>query len=267
MYTYKTFHATTLPTALPEADVGTGPVRSDAILLPSGTIWDPRGTSTTGRNKKLIYTMEYGCLIKAASAAAAHTAYQVLRAQVGQYAKLYRELHDASTQWMNCRLLEITSTRTPGMNSYLPISMVFETREQVWSGAAVQKIQAFSVAPSGQVALANAGDATATDITITITASTSAITRVDFLETTMSNWYKNFRYDGSIAATKSLVIDCGAWSVQNDGSDDWDNFSFLSNHDVPEIFTVPGIGATIVATKTGGDGDSAMQYDYYNTYA
>lgn len=262
MYTYSTFVATTLPTARPRPNVGTGAVRSDAILLPSGTIFDPTGSAQKRRG---IYTIRYPCMVKESSAANAHTAYQALRALIGVYGKLYRKLYDASTQWLNCRLLDVGATREPDHLFTQPLTLLWETRQEVWHGTLNQDSHAFDASPLQEV-FANGGDAIQRDMTITISAEGSAITVLG-ISSAESGHVSDFHYTGSIAAGEALVIDTGAWSVLNDGDDDWDSLAFQSAHAIEGFLRFKPGNNTITFHRTGGDNTSGIQIDHYDSFA
>lgn len=264
MYTYSTFVSTTLPTARPRPNVGTGAVRSDAILLPSGTIFDP---TSSAQKRRGIYTLQYPCMVSETTAAAAHTAYQALRALIGVYGKLYRKLHDATTQWLYCRLLDVGGAERNALANRFtqPLTLLFETRQEVWHGALNQDSYAFDASPLSKE-INNGGDAVQRDMTITITAQDSAITVLGIANAETGH-VSDFHFTGSIAATKSLVIDTGAWSVLNDGSDAWDDFAFESGHAIDEFLRFMAGNNTITFHRTGGDNTSGIQIDHYDAYA
>lgn len=262
MYTYSTFVATTLPTARPRPNVGTGAVRSDAILLPSGTIFDPTGSAQKRRG---LYTIAYPCMIKETSAANAHTAYQALRALIGVYGKLYRKLYDASTQWLYCRLLDVGATREPDHLFTQPLTLLFETRQEVWHGALNQDSYAFDASPLSKE-INNAGDATQRDMTITISAEGSAITLLG-IDNDESGHVSDFHFTGSIAAGESLIIDTGAWTVLNEGVDAWDDIAFQGTHAIEGFLWFMKGNNTITFHRTGGDNTSGIQIDHYDSFA
>lgn len=261
MYTYSTFISTTLPTARPRPDVGTGPVRSGAILLPSGTIYDPSGEAQKRRG---LYTVEYPCMVKKSTEAAAHTAYQALRALIGQYGKLYRKLYDDSTQTLYCRLVDVRAERIPDHLFNQPLTLVWETRQEVWHGALNTDSSDFTTPVVPEIN--NAGDAIQRDVTITITAAGTDITVVG-ISNAETGHISDFHFTGTIAVGKSLIIDTGAWSVLNDGVDAWDDFAFQATHAIDSIIRFKNGNNTITLHRTGGSNASTYEFKHYDAYA
>lgn len=93
------------------------------------------------------------------------------------------------------------------------------------------------------ITLTNDGNARVTDAIITITAGGVSITDVSIVKTGESD----LQFTGVITAHHSLVIDCGAYSVLNNGVDAYTDFELDTDHAINEWLRLdPGANEIII---------------------
>ncbi len=257
------FGTTDLPARRQMQDAITGRVQSSVIGLPGGHVFDAHGTETAiGEG----YPVKVGGVVCAATPAALKTAVYLLRALKGVQDKLYRtpDGGSANSEWVEARCDSVESIRDWRNRLWENVVLYFTVLDDVWSGAAGEKNIALTTgADEGEAD--NTGDATVRDLTITIAAVGSAITQVD-IENLETGHVSKIRYSGSITAGQSLVIDCGALTVKNNGVDDWDNLSIESAHQIDEWLRLKSGENTIRVTRTGGSADSMATVNWYHAY-
>ncbi len=120
------------------------------------------------------------------------------------------------------------------------------------------------------VTVAPEGNAPITDPVLRITAGDAPITAVSITNTTpeeseggVATEICHISYGATIAAGKELVIDCGAYSVKNNGTEDLANLTRQAGHRVDGLFELrSGETNTIVVTFTGGGTGSVMRLEY-----
>ena len=240
----------TLPTKGVDQQIGPGPVRSSLVRLPGGAVYDTRGADAASEAGQVI---SLSGIVSAASAAALKTAYDTIRAFKGDRDKLYRtpDGGSANSQWMYARCIDAPTRRVAENKLWVPVTLSFELQESYWHGAANSDTITLDASPKeGEVN--NAGTALVRDIVITITANDTAITvvRIANLET---GHISHIGYTGTIAIDKALVIDCGAKTVTNDGSDAFSGFSiYTAYHQVSEWLRLKSGDNTIWVMRTGG---------------
>lgn len=257
--TYKVtkFGSTNFPTARATPDVGTFASLLAIVQLPGGGTHDEQGTD---QSPTMIGPLRVECLLTAATAAAADTAYQLLRALRGVRDKLYRVRQDTDEEWVYARLDKINATRAPEDIATMNVEMIFMVQSRCWSGDAKTPGVLLASTPD-TVICANAGDADVLNAVITITAGTEPLQDIDITD---GRSQTNITFSGTIAATKALIIDCGAKTVENDASDAyayWD----LSSHADDEWVRINQDGATITFAYAGGTptDDGTIAFSYY----
>jgi uncharacterized protein YaiE (UPF0345 family) len=260
MYFYTTFGALTLPTAAPTQDVGAGSVDAPVISLPGGGVYDPYGNEIIPRKgQKVTVQGAFTGANVAAREALAVAAYPLL----GTRGTLSR-VPDATarTETIQARLIDLSFSRTADHNRHWPYSFTFLLLERCWSGAAESPSVALDASPKN-LACPNAGNVRVTNPVVTITAQTSTITSVTVAVTGVSSW----TYTGGIAAGESLVVDCGALTVENNGSDDYAHFALGAAHAIDDWLRIEPGGTTIRVTKTGGGATSTVALSYKDGWA
>jgi hypothetical protein len=286
MYHLYTFDAKALPTRRPDQDLGAGPALAPSFTLPSGGVYDYFSTDAAPTGGTII---RHRGAIMSTTAATLRTEFDEWRAMVGTRARLVRLMDDDDRQiWINARLMEIDADRALE-DTWLDLDFEFQQIDPIWHG--VHRGEGW-VLDSGEVlddglqlddsgartlsaspitlTWHNHGNMTVKNPVITVTAGSANITalQVERLGTGAIAAVEDWDYTGTITAGQSLVVDCGAWSVKNNGSDDWDNFAFDSvNHLSEEMINMPPGDVAIKFTFTGGDVDSTVVVAYDDGWA
>lgn len=217
--------------------------------------------------------------------AATRAAVDVMRSKIGQRNILYRQsLEDCDTgdvQWAYARILSIPVTRQIDQWESQPLQLAFEQYTN-WHGQqhgswllddgyyldmglfldATDDSATLSASP-GTVPVTNAGNMPVYDAVVTITAGSAAITALDVKCGTVTHW----TYSGTIGAGNSLVVDTGAWSVENDGADAIAGFAFGASHRIPAMLELAPGANSFVVTFTGGSTNSTFDISFWDTYA
>lgn len=217
--------------------------------------------------------------------AATRAAVDVMRSKIGQRNILYRQsLEDCDTgdvQWAYARILSIPVTRQIDQWESQPLQLAFEQYTN-WHGRqhgswllddgyyldmglfldATDDSATLSASP-GTVSVTNVGNMPVYDAVVTITAGSAAITALDVKCGTVTHW----TYSGTIGAGNSLVVDTGAWSVENDGADAIAGFAFGASHRIPAMLELAPGANSFVVTFTGGSTNSEFDIAFWDTYA
>jgi len=259
-YWISRFGTAALPTRGEDQDIGPGPVRSSLVRLPGGEVHDTRGTGDATEAGQII---RVSGILLAANGAALKTAYDILRVMKGDYRKLYRSPDggSANSEWLYARCLDVPTRRGVGTKLWLPVSLIFELHESYWHGADGSDTITLSTTPkSGEIT--NSGNAVATQIIITVTATTAAISAI-IIENEEVGHVSKITYTAEIGIGKALVIDCGAKSVKNDGTDDFANFAIVTaDHKITEWLRLKPGANTIKITRTGGHANNTVLFTF-----
>lgn len=277
-YNLTRFDELDLPTSDPEVDVGTGEAHAPIRTLPAGGVFDSLGDQVARRKKTEI---QYRTLVRGDTAALLKTAFDNLKGKWGKRGRLYRRHDTAEYEWILARLMEIKADRKVHQVSAIPIRLVFSLVDPVWwgdshgtpwtfdSGELFDAGKRFDEETEDKVALApsattsfavnNSGNAIVENAVITVTAGDANITALDIRRRIGGTVNEQLLYSGAITAGESLVIDCGAWTVENNGSDDIDNFAFGSLHQTDSMFKLlPGANSIRVDITGGGTGSTIL---------
>lgn len=228
-YRYTTFAGYALPAQEPSHELGPGEHASPLISLPGGGIYDPWGSE---RVRPGARRLRVEGILTAATQAALLAAYADLRALVGTRNTLTRVSDDGlQTHTVTARLQTMETGRTAEWELQVPIRMDFALLAPVWSGTA-RSVTVSSGSTPVALTLPNAGNAPITDVAWTITAvAPGSIISMSLQKSGV--WYWTF--SAEIAAGTSLVVDCGARSVTNDGVDAYASFALsASNHKIAD---------------------------------
>jgi uncharacterized membrane protein YciS (DUF1049 family) len=157
---------------------------------------------------------------------------------------------------------EVRATRRPDYPFALQFEIEFVVVSPCWNGTQ-RNISANLDAIPKNVSCPHGGDYPVSNIIITLTAAGTAITNI------LIGAYASFEINwaGTLAAGQSLVIDCGALSVKNNGVDAYSVFSRTANHKINEWVRIVVAGTVITVTRTGGNNSSTIQFDYYDGWA
>jgi len=255
------FGTAALPTRGEDQDISPGPVRSSLVMLPGGEVYDTRGSGGATQAGQVLTVS--GKLL-AANGAALKTAYDLLRAFKGDYAKLYRtpDGGSANSEWVYARCLGVPTRRSVESRLWLPVSLIFELQESYWHGAdGSDSVTLTTTTVSAEIT--NAGNAEVRDIIITVTATGAAITQID-IKNLEVGYLSHIRYTNTIAIGQSLVINCGAKSVLNNSVEDFDGFHVITaTHKVTGWLVLkPSADSTIEITRAGGGNANTCAFSF-----
>jgi hypothetical protein len=282
MYTLRGFYANTvyheLLDRMPEQDLSTGDHKTEPFDLSSGGAFDGLGSEeATSKSYKLTKTMT----VWFATQAERITYFETLRGMVGQRGRLFREWQDTNIEWVTARLVKVGAERDLDQIRHLEVDVDFEVYSGYWHGdlIAAWTFDSGEIFDSGlffdsggdQVTLDSSpknftitlnGNAIVNDPIITVTAGGANITSLT-IRNLSSNNEADLRYTGTITSGQALVIDCGAYTVENNGVDDEANHSVGANHAINEWFRLKDGSNSIRISITGGSNDSTIDFDYY----
>ena len=235
---------------------------ADAALLalPGGAVHDPWGSAQAP--VKVPYPIRVDFELVETTAEAFRTAVYALRALVGTRALLYRSPDGgvANSESVLARLVGVSGQREAENLLVLGLHLTFEVLAPVWSGTAHTETITLDASPKSQDC-DNDGNGVVRDVTITVTASGSAITAL-IIENLETGHVSKISYGGSITAGQALVIDCAAMTVRNNAVDDYANLTLETGHTLREwLRLMPGAN-TIRVTRTGGDNASTCVLTY-----
>ena len=267
------FGTTALPTRAQTQDVGTGPARTGLVTLPDGSAFDALGTAPS---KRVPWQLSVEGAVVAASDAALLTAASALYALVGQSDYLYRtpDGGTADSQQMRARCLRVDVTRDVRHRLWAQPTLLFEAQEPVWSGTAdVTTVGTLST--GGTLTITNAGNAPVWNPRFKLVASGAAITSMA-LRCATAGYQAQLCYGtaygtgtsgGTLANGGTLVIDCGAYSVTNNGTGDYANFGLGALHAIDDWAVLrPATTTPFVATFSGG-GTAIVTATHRSAYA
>jgi len=240
---------------------GAGPVESSHVTLIGGAHYDWRGDEDAlPPVEEVVIRGQW----VASSAGGMQTKLAALRALRGVKSKLWRT-SGAVNHWRRARCLAVESDLEPGSPSWAEIRLAFELDAEPWSGTTGYTAVTLSASPK-TATIANDGDAIVRDITVSVHPATSAITAIT-IENLTSGHVSKIKYTNTIASTQAVVIDCGAKSVENNGTDDYDGLSLEAAHAIPEWLRLAPGDNSIRITTTGGAVTSTVGFTFYEGYA
>lgn len=258
-YILKSFAGHSLPLLNAEQDIGTGQAPIYVFPLPGGGGYDPLGSDQAMRPP---YTLVAKGVYVAASASALVTEYQTWRSYIGTVGTLIRADDVAAERTITARVQDVRSSRRPEFPFAMMIEVEFVIIGACWSGARHNTPALLDASPK-VIACANGGDYPVRDTIITLTAAGTSITNILIAVSTQFaiNWA------GTLAVGQSLVFDCGALSVKNNGVDAYSGFSRTANHKISEWLRMYVGWNNITVTRTGGNNSSTITFDYYDGWA
>jgi hypothetical protein len=263
-YKVKTFNGVTLPTYDPSYDLPTDRVSVEPMAVTYG-VYDPLGSQ---RARGMGGTVIVQATATGASASALQTTLDSLRALRGVRGSLVIEMADSTERSRTARCEEVrTERRFVGgdhMHLYQPVRFIFRLYGQGWNGTANTDTTVIDASPKNAT-VNNGGNADQSDVTITVTAGSADITALRIQNTT-AGYLCDLVYDSTIAAGESLVIDCGALTVKNNGSGDYANLSLGSTHAVDDWMRLAPGNNSMTYTLTGGSTDSEVEFSHYDMW-
>lgn len=240
-YSFERFGMLTLP--IYNRESSQSPVAANLRLVSTAAgAFDSDGSGRSAQ--QFPHGLTVVALVSEDASADQRAALDALRAAVGTRAYLYRVADDDSTiHRALCRLAAMTVERSYSEHGYQPVTLQFQqlagwqgASNSAWvldSGEFFDDGLALDVTgyswPIGATltlrSVSNGGNLPVTDVRFTITAGATGLTNP-----ILSGGGMDLRWTGTIAATKTLVIDCGALSVLNDGADAYSGLALGSNH-------------------------------------
>ena len=245
-------------------DVGLPAIAQQAVSLPFGA-YDPLGGGA-GQGK-VPYTISVNTMLVHNTPAELHTALAAWRALCYTRATLYRtpDGGTANSESITARLIGIDAPRDIENLRHLAITLRFEVTSSVWDGAAHSETITLDASPKS-AEIDNDGNGIVRDVTITVTAMGAPITAIT-IENLETGHVSKIKYAGTIAVGQSLVIDCAAMTIRNNGVNAYTTaFTLEAGHSIREwLRLMPGAN-TIRVTRTGGDNASTCVLTYADAW-
>jgi len=264
------FDTLVLPAAASEDDVSTGQVNVVIVDLSGGGVWDALGTEQAKRRGT---PLSKRCMITG-TAAILRTQFNILRAYNGKRGRLWRRWDTDDTEWCWARMLDVPALRTVEQQQHQVLELQWMMISPYWygthhgggwlfdagiwfdTGYVFDETNTISLDTSPYTCIVNnGGNRTITNaaLTISVPAGNAAITSLTIAVTGVSS----FIYTGTIAAGTSLVIDCGAQSVINNGTNDYAHFDLHATaHLIDDWLRLEPGDNSVIVTRVGGGGAS-----------
>ena len=243
-------------------ELGTGQALTDYIATPGGHYYDNYGTSNSPLG---LDPLTKECMLFEASTAALLTAIDALRAKKRKRGILKATWHDGTVRWLYARMIGVHHPAVLGNLQNAAVTLEFMPEGGLWFHATQSSYTATLTATGGgnqDVVVANGGNVNVEDLTITVTAGTNSITNLVIANTTTGD---SLTFAGTLASGNDLVVDVGALSILNNGSNAYSNLTPTNKADWLDL--EPG-NNTIRFTVTGNAAaDSTYLIEYYPTYA
>lgn len=256
--------ATALPMTGVDQDIGPDPILPTYITLPGGGTYSTRGTLPALPSGHTVTARGF---YRAANEAALQILLDAMQAWIGKKSKVWIYCADATQRWRYAVLLSAPlKTLSRGYGRFWQaMELTFELDDMLWYGDDATATIDLTTG-SDEQEIENEGNQVVRDIIITVTASGSNITVFD-LANAETGHVSNIRFSGTIATGKDLVIDLGAGTVKNDGTDAWNDLDRISGHAIDDLLRLVSGNNTITATRTGGDSSSTCELAFYDGYA
>jgi len=103
------------------------------------------------------------------------------------------------------------------------------------------------------------------DVTFTVVAAANAITNLQIRKYT--GVAIDIHYTGTLPAYGTLVFDCAARNVINNGTNDYDNFVIGSNHKIDVWVRILSGQHSLHVIRTGGGGAAHVDIDFRASWA
>jgi hypothetical protein len=272
----------TLGQRMPSDDLSTGAAITAPFSQNGGGAFDGLGEERAASG---VYTLTKTYRIWFATQAERVSHFQDLRELKGKRGKLIRNWDDGNSEYVTARVVRVSAERTLDDIRSLECTVEFEVYSAYWHGDYTgvwtfddgeyfdiglnfdsgADIVTLNTSPKNMT-ITMLGNDICNDPVINVTAGSADITAIEIKNTTAGH-LAELDYTGTITAGEVLSIDCGAYTVQNDGTDDDANFALGTTHAINEWFRLAPGANTIVVTFTGGSTDSTIDFDYYEAYA
>lgn len=194
---------------------------------------------------------------------------QSMKELVGHVGTLVRvDMDGSNTVQRQCRLLSVGYEPRATQRGLINIlNMRFWTNDPFWESASTTTVGPTSITSGGNINITVAGEEDVLDPIITVTASTNITSGVTITHQKTENGEtitSKLFYGFTVESGHDLVIDCGQYTVTEDGSDAYSGFVLHSDHDELYWMRWPAGSQTIVITLGGGTG--TYQFDYQAQY-
>jgi hypothetical protein len=247
---------------------GIGTTAASTVLTIGGTVFDPsRGARLPALNARVEHVGQY----LADTLDGLQDQVAAMQQKVGTRNDLWRErLSDDELQWCYARLLSDTLGvgALEALQQTMRLNLVRESA--AWYSEDAQNItHNLTGAQPKDIDLPNAttGDgATQTNVVITITAGNAAMTNFHLYDD-YSEGVVDWDFTGTIAATESVVIDTGGFSVLNDGVNAY-NSLVLDPVNHTSAYWMEMLAGThpLRVEWTGGGTGATVNFNYYEAY-
>ncbi len=276
------FSTVELPLYNPRFQGGSAPSQAATVTLADGSVYDSSGAERA--RVALPYTLNYEGVALEDDAATLQTTLAALFGLRGKRAKLYRTLLDDadSIQWAWARLTRVPMPSGPsGQLTHIPLSFQFDILS-TWRGHYHTEwtlnngyflndglylndgefVETMSGASPYVITVTNGGNGICYEPLITITVGAAPITAL----TIATAGGTDIDWTGNIAIGDSLVIDCGAKSIKDDGVNAYVGFSYGGSHTANGWLELPPGDTAITISRTGGSTDSTVQVDFQDIW-
>lgn len=248
MYRLKKFKGAHLPNRMLEENFGTGDVATNYVDTIDRGAYDNDGAGVAPRGG---LTITRRCIISRPTAESALEEFAFWRAYVGARGRLEREaLPTGELHWIWARLMAVNADHDPRQfnRAYIPVEFRWSILPPlVWRGTVAGGMYLWD--GSGQfntsgwkfneakgsiplsnnpqsVTITNQGNVNVDNAIVKITAGDADISNISLWCDSGASWH----YDGTVIAETTLVVDCGAASVKNNGADAWSDFWLDPGH-------------------------------------
>lgn len=247
-YKLISFDGTNLPTYNRESGLDTGPSQQGFVATVLG------GFDVYGLGVAPVatpYPLTLRGIVSEETDAGQRAALDGLRAKARVRGKLVRQADDDdSEQWAWARLAVVAHRRVYNNRGYQILDFTW-SMESEWYSDRNDVIATMDGSPY-VLTVENAGNRTINDAILTITADDANLTAVTITATNTE-----LVWTGTLLAGDSLVIDCGAKSIKNDGVNAYSGFSYGANHAIDDWLRIAG-ETEITITYTGGGTDPTV---------
>lgn len=279
MYTLTEFDGLALPLGTPRYTAGTAGTQERTVRTVGGGLFDGWGAAQA--RMELPYRLAYDCRAYASTAAALRATLDALRAKRGVRGRLVRQGdNDDGEQWATARLMEV-EYQADVMNLQLiqPLRMAWSVQSPWYGGShgtgwtlasglyldAGLYLDMASrhvlTATSNVVTVTNYGNAAVENAVLSVTAGMYNLTAL-----TIRCGSCELVYSGTVVARKTLVIDCGAKTVVNDGTADYARLTLGANHASAAWMRLAPGANSVTVTRTGGGAETAITFEFSDAW-
>lgn len=282
-----------------EDNLGTGRALTSWQQLPDGTFFD--NYYGVERRPQGVRPVTKEGVLYAETAAEIEVAIDEMRAYIGVMDKLTVQMRSGDLRWQWAVLKEVDTPAPSGRPTAVPLQLTWETAAQYWFGL-VNSGDGWSVgddtfslgdgtAELGQnsytytltvdggataqvIELTHNGNIPATNLVVRVTAGTDDITYLRILQFTSTQAYPGtwqiYYHDENVThlpilnAGDTLVIDCGALNITNDGADAYADLYWT----FPQWLRLePGANTLWVFVDGNANADATISFEWYDHYA